>query len=154
MLTLVHSWTIMKNKLLFSDTLINSAIEEYNNLTVLSGASRIGNPSVSDDGSLLHYSFQLSDSLNIEMTEKDNRIVMFGCICKDEAEAGAFLAHCITGCFLLSGNLGGYSAFTEVLDQFLQARADRPSEARELLQTGLVINLTKEACGYLFLIMR
>lgn len=136
------------------DTLINSTIDEYNNLTVISGASRISNPSVSDDGRFLHYSFKLSDSLIIEMTERDNRIVMYGCICKDEAEAGAFLAHCITGCCLLSGISGGYSCFTEVMDQFLQARSDRNSEARELSSAGIVMNLTKEACGYVFLIMR
>ena len=137
-----------------SDTLINSTIDEYNDLTVISGASRISNPSVSDDGRFLHYSFKLSDNLIIEMTERDNRIVMYGCICKDEAEAGAFLAHCITGCCLLSGISGGYSCFTEVMDQFLQARSDRNSEARELSSAGLVMNLTKEACGYVFLIMR
>lgn len=138
----------------YSDTLINSTIEEYNDLTILSGASKISSPSVTDNVTDIQYTFQLSDSLFIEMTEKDNKIVTFGCVCKDEAEAGEFLAQCVTGCYLLSGVSGGYFCYTEVLDQFLQARSDRNSEARKLPSAGLVMNLTKESFGYLFLISR
>lgn len=134
----------------FSESLINSTIEQYNDLTVLTGASRIGSYTVTDKGDTIEYTFKLSDSLFIEMTEQENQIAFLGVICKDEAETGEFLAACANGCYLLADLAGGYYAYSEILDQFLQARSGKETETRKLNASGIIINISRQSFGYLF----
>lgn len=154
MLTSVHSWISMKNNalLVFSDALINRTIQEYNDLTVISGASRIHDPVIQDGPEFIQYVFTVSDALTVSMTEQDNQIVSFGCLCKTADPD--FLAHCVNGCHLISGIKGGFSCYAEILDQFIHAGSEQPSEARKLHSAGVVMHLTRESFGYLFLIAR
>ena len=138
----------------FSDSLINSTIEMYNNHCILSGAQKLENYVVDENNGSIHYAFELTDSLIIDMAETDNEIRTFAVICKDDSELGEFLASCVNGCYLLAGVTGGYYCYTEVLDQFLQARAGADTDTRKLPSAGVVLNLSKQSFGYLFIVSR
>ena len=134
----------------FSETLINSTIQEYNDMTVLTGAAKISDPVITDSIDSIQYTFKLSDNLFIEMTEQENTIRFVGVICKDDAETGAFLAACANCCYLMSGVSDGYYCYTEVLDQFLQARSGSKTDVRKLPSAGIILNMTKESFGFVF----
>ena len=136
------------------EVLINRTIQEYNALTVISGASRIHDPIIQDGPEFIQYMFTVSDALTVSMTEQDNQIVSFGCLCKSAEDLPNFLAHCVSGCHLISGIKGGFSCYAEIIDQFIRAGSERLSEARKLHSAGVVMHLTRESFGYLFLIAR